>query len=198
MRIEPSIPGETPIDDLSGLLVKGISLRRELNEREAANILKTLEKYFVGSLTRTIAPFDYCWALSLHREMFGEVWAWAGVPRRHDTNIGVPAHQVEQRLCELMKCLEYWHNVSWIEQAAWLHHRAVQIHPFANGNGRWSRMLANIWLRLHGQLYTQWPEATIGEASVIRQQYLEAIRAADAGNYSVLEQLHQQFTPLAP
>lgn len=197
MPIWPHVPGETPIDDLSGLLVKGISLRRELNQLEAENILKALEKYFVGKLSRKVAPFDYCWALTLHREMFGEVWAWAGVPRRHDTNIGVSAQHVESQLYDLMKCLEYWRDKPWIEQSAWLHHRAVKIHPFANGNGRWSRMLANIWLRLHGQPYTQWPEATIGEASVIRQQYLEAIRAADAGNHIALVQLHQQYTPQA-
>ena len=35
-----------------------------------------------------------------------------------------------------------------LEQAVLIHHRAVQIHPFRNGNGRWSRMLSNIWLRI--------------------------------------------------
>lgn len=197
MPLLHQVPGETPLDDLSGLLVKGISSRGELNQLEAANILKALEKYFIGRLSRKVAPFDHCWALALHGEMFGEVWAWAGVPRRHDTNIGVPAQHVESRLYDLMKCLEYWQDVPWVEQAAWLHHRAVQIHPFTNGNGRWSRMLGNIWLRLHEQPYTRWPEATIGETSIIRQQYLDAIRAADTGNYATLVQLHQQFTPQA-
>jgi Fic family protein len=31
-----------------------------------------------------------------------------------------------------------------LEQAMRIHHRTVNIHPFENGNGRWSRMLANI------------------------------------------------------
>ena len=34
----PSVPGETPIDDISGLLVKGVTARRELNHLEAENI----------------------------------------------------------------------------------------------------------------------------------------------------------------
>lgn len=34
----PSVPGETPIDDVSGLLVKGVTTRRELNQLEAENI----------------------------------------------------------------------------------------------------------------------------------------------------------------
>ena len=40
------------------------------------------------------------------------------------------------------------------EQAVLLHHRAVQIHPFENGNGRWSRLLANIWLKKHAHPIT--------------------------------------------
>jgi Fic-DOC domain mobile mystery protein B len=195
MPLLPPIPGETPIDDLSGLKIKGIFTRTELNQHEAANILKVLEKYFVGRLSKRIAPFDYSWALALHREMFGDVWTWAGVLRQHDTNIGVKVNQVEIQLFDLMERLKFWGDQPWITQAAWLHHQAVQIHPFPNGNGRWSRMLANIWLRLHSQPFTQWPEDTIGTESIIRQQYLEAIKTADTGKYAALVRLHQQHTP---
>ena len=58
--------------------------------------------------------------------------------------------------------------MSLIEQAVVLHHLAVQIHPFPNGNGRWARMVANIWLKLHGGEATEWPETVIGTASTIR------------------------------
>ena len=30
--------------------------------------------------------------LRLHKEMFGDVWKWAGKFRERDTNIGVPSH----------------------------------------------------------------------------------------------------------
>ena len=80
------------------------------------------------------------------------------------------------------------------KQATRLHHRAVSIHPFVNGNGRWSRMLANIWLKRHGQAIIEWPEETIGSNSVIRDEYLGAIRAADAGDERPLRELHQRFT----
>ena len=64
-----------------------------------------------------------------------------------------------------------------------LHYRAVGIHPFPNGNGRWARMLANIWLRRHGHPITEWPEETIGSVSVIRkEEHLTAIRAYDEGD----------------
>ncbi len=189
-----SIPGDTPIDDLSGLKVKGIRLRKELNLHEAENILQAAQKYFTGRLTRRKAPFDFVWLLRLHQEMFGNVWAWAGRLRQFDTNLGVPYRQIEGRLFDLLQDMEYWHDSPWPLQAAMLHHRSVSIHPFLNGNGRWSRMLANIWQRLNGQPYTLWPEATVGEQSVVRKEYLAALRAADKGDYEPMQELHQQFT----
>jgi Fic-DOC domain mobile mystery protein B len=186
------IPGETPIDDLSGLKIKGIRLRKELNRLEAENILKVMEKYFATRITRKQAPFDLAWVLQLHEEMFGDVWHWAGRPRKSDTNIGVPFQQVEGLLFDLLKDVEQWPGLPWYLQAAMLHHRAVKIHPFLNGNGRWSRMLANIWLRVNVQPHTFWPEASVGETSVLRDEYLKALHAADEGDYQPLEGLHQR------
>lgn len=115
-------------------------------------------------------------------------------------NIGVPPHQIEERLYGLLADLEFWEGASvpLIEQAAMLHHRAVAIHPFLNGNGRWSRLLANIWLIRHDHPTTQWPEDTLGDESTIRKEYLETIHAADAGNYVLLIELHKRFTPVPP
>jgi Fic-DOC domain mobile mystery protein B len=189
-----SIPGETPIDDHSGLKVKGIRLRKELNVLEAENILKAVEKYFVGKLTKKKARFDFAWLLRLHKQMFGDVWTWAGRPRHFDTNLGVPHDQIEGMLFDLLKDMEYWTDTPSLMQAALLHHRSVLIHPFPNGNGRWSRMLANIWLRLNKRPYTLWPEATVGEESIVRDEYLKALRAADQGDYNPLVELHHRFT----
>ena len=94
-----------------------------------------------------MAPFDFVWALQLHKEMFGQVWTWAGSTRKIDLNLGVPWQQVEIQLYDLLLRLPYWKDMPLFEQAARLHHGAVAIHPFENGNGRWSRMLANIWLK---------------------------------------------------
>ena len=127
-------------------------------------------------------------------QMFGDVWTWAGRPRHFDTNLGVPSHQIEGMLFDLLKDMEYWTDTPWLMQAAMLHHRSVLIHPFPNGNGRWSRMLANIWLRLNKQPYTLWPEGTVGEESVVREEYLKALHAADQGDYDPLVELHQRFT----
>ena len=90
MTLWHTLPGETPIEDISGLKIKGISRRDELNIYEARNVLKAVEKYLLGRRpTVKKAPFDFSWVLRLHREMFGDVWKWAGKVRTNRTNIGV-------------------------------------------------------------------------------------------------------------
>lgn len=190
-----AIPGETPID-ISGLKISGINNRLELSVVEAENVRKAIVKYFGGSLSRRTAKFDLAWMLKLHYEMFGDVWKWAGKARTSDLNLGLPWHQVTTRIQDLCADLAYWetHWPDVLEQAVHLHHRSVQIHPFLNGNGRWARLLANIWLKLHKQPLTEWPEDAIGATSVIRDDYLAAIRAADTGNFAPLIELHRRFS----
>jgi Fic-DOC domain mobile mystery protein B len=195
MPLWKPIPGETPIDDISGLRIRGITTRRELSEAEATNIAKATLKYLAARPSRRSAKFDLPWCLKLHQEMFGEVWNWAGALRQQDGySIGVAWHQIQDRLFELLQDLESW--TGWmerIEQSARLHHRAVQIHPFPNGNGRWSRMLGNIWLKLHSEPIVNWPEKKIEETSEIRDRYIAAIKAADALDYEPLLSLHKEF-----
>jgi Fic-DOC domain mobile mystery protein B len=192
MAWEP-IPGETPID-ISGLKLANVTNRQQLSVAEAENVRKAVVKYFGGTLTSRQAPFDLRWMLKLHGEMFGDVWKWAGRTRTRNFNLGSAWHQVETQLQNLCEDLAFWekHWPDTIEQAAHLHHRSVQIHPFENGNGRWSRMLANIWLKLHKLPPTEWPEESIGGASVIRDAYLAAVRAADLGDLTLLMELHRE------
>jgi Fic-DOC domain mobile mystery protein B len=194
-----SIPGETPID-ISGLKIAGITNRDELSIVEAENLRKAIVKYLGGSLTRRTAKFDLSWMLKLHSEMFRDVWVWAGKTRTTDLNLGAPWHQVSSQLHNLCEDLAYWrsHWPDVLEQAAHLHHRAVQIHPFLNGNGRWARLLANIWLKLNRLPLTEWPEDSIGATSVIRDDYLAAVRAADAGNYAPLIEMHRRYSAKVP
>lgn len=189
------IEGETPIDDLSGLKVKGVSTRRDLNALEARNILKATLKYLASRPTAKQTPFDLSWVKRLHREMFGDVWAWAGQIRTVELNLGSPAYQVETQLQQVLDDLTYWSEsgMDLIEQAVRLHHRTVAIHPFLNDNGRWSRMLANIWLARQGSALTHWP-TDLDHASEYRHAYLAAIRKADDHDYADLLELHRRFT----
>jgi Fic-DOC domain mobile mystery protein B len=195
MSFGEPIPGETPIDDVSGLRIKGITTRAELNRFEAENIAKVAAKYLVVRPSRRSAKFSYDWSLKLHKEMFGQVWKWAGRVRTQELNIGVASYSIPENLAMLLDDLASWPGFSmdFVEQSARLHHRAVKIHPFLNGNGRWARMLANIWLKLNRQALTLWPETTIGASSEIRAEYIAAIVKADAGDYSELIAMHRRF-----
>ncbi len=192
------IPGETPID-ISDLKVKGISNRAQLSVVEAENIRKVIVKYLSKRPTRKMAPFDLSWFKRLHKQMFGDVWRWAGRIRREDLNIGVRWSLIETSLQELADDLAYWERdgTNVLERATRLHYRAVFIHPFQNGNGRWARMLANILLKRNDGSVTEWPDPELGDAaSSIRGEYLTALQAADHGEIEPLMALHQRFTPM--
>jgi Fic-DOC domain mobile mystery protein B len=191
------IADATPFDR-SGLIARHVRNRTDLFAAEARNIAKATLKYFASRPTRRRAPFTLEWALALHGDMFGDVWEWAGRPRRTNLNLGSPFAQVEVELFQLLQDLAYWREHQTyppVERAARLHHGAVRIHPFLNGNGRWSRMLANVMLRQEGHPLTEWPDATIGHTSVIRTEYIAAVRAADGGDFGPLLALHMTYTP---
>src|SRR5262249_52011514 len=151
--------------------------RGELAIYEAENIRKALIKYLAAKPSHKLAPFDFAWSLQLHKEMFDDVWAHAGQLRKKNLKIGVPWEHVEVQLFSLLKDLPVWGQggMALLEQAAQLHHRAVSIHPFKDGNGRWSRLLANIWLKQNDAPDVHWP-AQVGVKSPIRDEYLDAIR----------------------
>jgi Fic-DOC domain mobile mystery protein B len=195
MPIFEPVPGETPIDDVSGLKIRGITTRAELSEFEARNIAKATLKYLAARPSRRSAKFDLPWCLKLHQEMFGEVWAWAGKVRTGELSIGVKFYLIQEQLAAVLQDLESWtgFGMGLVEQSARLHHRAVLIHPFQNGNGRWARMLANIWLKRERAPIIAWPERIIDQTSVIRSRYIAAIQAADRHKYDALIGLHREF-----
>jgi Fic-DOC domain mobile mystery protein B len=196
MTLWSSIPGETPIDP-SGLKSKGVTNRRELSTVEAENIRKVFVRYLSARPNKRTAPFTFSWCLRLHEQMFGDVWKWAGKIRTHDgLNIGIRFHSIAENLASLLLDLENWteFGMDMVEQGARLHHRAVFIHPFENGNGRWSRLLANIWLRRNGYPLVNWPEPLIGQESAIRSEYIAAIRQADCGDYDPIVEMHRRFS----
>lgn len=185
----------TYCDDISGLLLdpaKQYTLQ-ELYFYEAKNITKAALKYLSAKPDKKLAPFDFEWMLQLHYEMFGDVWEWAGKLRQVELSIGVKAYIVSTEMRKLVDDLKYWEehqtfNVP--EISARIHHRAVQIHPFINGNGRWSRMLANIYLKQNGLTPIQWNETLLAKENPQRDMYIQALKNADNGDYTALITMH--------
>jgi len=84
---------------------------------------------------------------------------------------------------------------AWIEFSSYpldeiairLHHRMVYIHPFPNGNGRHSRIMADLLLKsLEQPLFTWGSKTNLTLQSKSRVEYLAALRLADKGDLSAL------------
>ena len=186
----------TPLDDISGLKLSKnrVYSLKEIYVKEAENIANATLKYLSASPSKKEAPFSYVWLLTLHEEMFGDVWEWAGKLRQCELSIGIKAYLVSTELKKLVDDIEFWdknRTFDSIETAARIHHRAVQIHPFQNGNGRWSRMLANIYLRQNGLMPVRWQEDLLAKENPNRDNYIRALKEADDGNYQRLIEMHK-------
>ena len=188
--------GETPLTDFDGLRNRRIRTRSQLAVAEAENIRRAVIRYLVAVPSRKSATFNFGWMLGLHTEMFGDVWSWAGQIRTRPLSLGSDPAHIGEHLAQLRDDIRGRepYMPSMLEQAVLIHHRAVQIHPFRNGNGRWSRMLSNIWLRIHQCPIVEWP-AGIGLESPIRSEYLACLRAADAHDMAPLLELHARHQP---
>lgn len=68
------------------------------------------------------------------------------------------------------------------------HHRLVLIHPFPNGNGRHARLMTDIFLLSQNYERFLWGDhQAMTSATVIRRNYIDALRAADRGDYGLLK-----------
>ena len=187
--------GETPLKDMSGLIPGHIFTKEALDRAEFANVSKVLPKYILKKPSDRTAAFNFKWFLKLHQEMFGEVWDWAGKLRQYELNLGVPPATIAPELHALQSDLGKWeeNNMESLETAVRLHYRLVWIHPFAGGNGRWARLIANIYLRKKELPLILWPEDRITIQGAVREAYIVALREADQGNFQPLIDLHRRY-----
>jgi Fic-DOC domain mobile mystery protein B len=179
--------GQTPIEEeeKEELKIKTISTRGELDEFEQANIEKAVEwSLKINPSAQKILTVEF--VKEVHKKMFGEVWGWAGKFRKTNKNIGVDKYQVEQELKNLMDDCKFWIDNSVYpedEIAIRFKHRIVKIHPFPNGNGRHSRLCADILIHkgFNKEIFS-WGAKNITDQSETRAKYLKAIYEADNGN----------------
>ncbi len=183
--------GQTPLDaDDAQYLTPayaGITTRAELNDAEADNITDAL--LWLGDQTVTPADLLSQWFLrDLHRRMFGEVWSWAGQPRRRETTIGVAPAQIPERLQILLGDASYWVDHQTYpapEIGIRFHHLLVSVHPFVNGNGRHARLAAGTLASALGAQLS-WGARSGLPVTEARLRYLSALREADRGDYTAL------------
>lgn len=178
----------TPLTEAerNGLLLPLLT-RAELNRAEAENILGARSWLFGAS--RRLRPelvADEVWLRRLHQRMYGQVWAWAGQYRTADRNLGVSYWQIRVDMRTLLEDVRAWlgdsgdGRYSADECAIRFGYRLVVIHPFANGNGRWSRLASDAMaVALGGAAFT-WGRASLSEPTAVRREYIAALRTADS------------------
>ena len=182
--------GQTPLDpdEAEGLLVPILN-RDGLNAVEAANIAEAVRWLAVRRSRNIDSVLSERFLRELHRRMFGQVWVWAGGFRRSDKNLGCPWFEVPIRLRALLDDGEAWvaAGMDADEGAVRFSHRLVSIHPWANGNGRHSRLVGDQLARALGRPVFAWGGAPDSSAAGdVRDRYLDALRRADAGDIGPL------------
>ena len=180
------IEGQSPLDEdeKEGLLIKTISTRGELDEFEQANIQQAVEWTIKTKFTgEDILTEEFI--LFVHRKMFDEVWEWAGTKRKTNKNIGVDKHQITTEIRKLQDGCRLWiENNTWKpdEIAVRFSHRLVKIHVFPNGNGRHSRLIADILIsNIFNEPVFTWGRSNLSKSGDIRKKYLDSLHKADEG-----------------
>lgn len=178
--------GATPLDDISGLLQSGIRTRGELDAAEALNIVNAFDWIDRGRIEDVFTVTFY---RELHRRMFDTVWSWAGGTRTTMKNIGPGAAVVMMRLGEvaMVYSREWAVQTEILPFIARYHHALVWLHPFENGNGRWSRLACDaVVQRLRKEAPLTWAKDTLSKDSDERKRYMGALKSADRGDMTPL------------
>lgn len=178
------INGQTPLDEdeKEGLLILTIATREELDEFEQQNIEEALQ----WVLTRTFKAETVLtekFICNLHKRMYGSVWSWAGKFRKTDKNLGIDKWQIPVALKTLCDDSLFWvknKTYSPEEIAIRFKHRKVSIHCFPNGNGRHSRLMADIIInKIYDLPMFSWGTGHIVHQGNTRSKYLKAVKEAD-------------------
>lgn len=182
--------GETPVPDeeldaltceAKRILGEPISkiavydLEQALQEQVAEELLLSA---YEGALTLD-EVLDDLFVRRLHERLYGDVWSWAGFYRKREINIGVAPEQiaVEVRSAIDTICHRWKYTEDWTarELGIAVHAEIVRIHPFTDGNGRTTRLLADAVFAIAQDS----PEAEIYDWQVDKKQYIDLLREYD-------------------
>lgn len=183
--------GQTPLDEdeKEGLRIKIISTQGELNEFEQLNIEKAI-KWVINIKLDDSQILNEKFIRTVHHRMYSEVWNWAGQFRKSEKNIGVPWTSIALELKKLIDDTKFWIEENIFEPdeiAIRFKHRLVSIHCFPNGNGRHSRLMADILIEAisHNQPFS-WHFSNMIKPDQTRKLYIKALQEADRGDIQPL------------
>lgn len=151
--------GETPLphEELSALLpAAGFELgapitRLGVHDLEQAFQDQVAEQLLPAAVDGTLTIDDLLsghFLRDLHARLYESVWTWAGTFRTREVSIGVAPEQIAVELRHTLDNIGYrWtHTDDWTPKELGLvvHAEVVRIHPFADGNGRTTRLLGDL------------------------------------------------------
>ena len=187
--------GQTPLDEdeKEGLLIPSLSTRAELDEMEQRNIEEAMR--WIMERQRSFKAAEILsegFITKLHARMFGNVWKWAGAFRKTNKNLGVDKYMISTELRILLDDCRFWIEKQTFtddEIAVRFKHRLVSIHCFANGNGRHSRLIADVIIeKIFGRELFTWGSRHLVKQGEDRKAYLSSLHQADKGDYAALVQ----------
>jgi Fic-DOC domain mobile mystery protein B len=188
-------PDATPLTgaERQGLLLPVLT-RAELNRAEADNISLAMSwLFFSRRRLRPEAVTREAWLRGLHRRMYDQVWSWAGRYRTTERNLGLPPWQIRVGMRDLEADARAWlgdttpARYSADECAIRFGYQLVVIHPFPNGNGRWSRLASDALVVALGGTRFTWGGTSLTDPGTLRRRYIAALQAADAeGDFRAL------------
>jgi Fic-DOC domain mobile mystery protein B len=174
----------TPLEpaEREGLLQSWIISRSELNEAEQENIVKGAAWARRLRKRKEEDLLDADFICTLHERMFNDVWAWAGDYRQTERNIGIAPYRIPVEVRAFVDDVRFWtthQTYSPDEIAIRFHHRLVAIHPFPNGNGRLTRLIADLLIERLGRPAFTWGGSSLSDVGELRAAYIAALKKAD-------------------
>lgn len=158
MTLDPGY-GETPLpfEELDALLPAARDILDEpITKAAVYDLEQAIEADLAGGLRAEVlegrltleALLEPGFLRYLHEQLYGSIWRWAGQNRRHLLNIGVDPAYVAQELTTAIDTIRYrWeHTGDWSARELGIaaHAECVRVHPFVDGNGRSTRLYADL------------------------------------------------------
>lgn len=151
--------GETPLDpqEAEALTARARALlgddptKADLYEVEQA-VLAEVSEHLLDAVADGALGIDEIlsdhFLRDLHLKLYGDIWTWAGRFRTRELNIGIAPDQIAVALRTFLENARYrWqHTEDWTPRDLGIavHAETVRIHPFIDGNGRTTRLLADL------------------------------------------------------
>ena len=182
---------QTPLEEneKEGLLIETITTREELGEFEQLNIENAIQWTLLKKFN-----FEYLlteqFVKELHYKMFCDVWSWAGHFRTTDHHPGVAKDMIGTSLKQLIDNFKYWiEDILYQEDEAVIRfkHEILKIRCFPKGNGRHSRLIADV-LRssIFGLPPFTWNEDVLSKYIEARSTYTSPIEEVDKDDDQLL------------